>query len=77
MIPFAVFAVAVVVAGIACYVIGYRACEDKWRDGMTENVTKMVESKLSEIRGLYDETYRNVLRHLVEIIKEEKENGQK
>ena len=77
MIPFVVFAVAVVVAGIACYVIGYRVCEDKWRDGMTENVTKMVESKLGEIRDLYEETYRNVLRHLVEILKEEKENGQK
>ena len=77
MIPFVVFVVAVIVAGIACYVIGYRACEDKWRDGVSENVAKMVESRMGEIRELYDETYRNVLRHLVEILKEEKENGQK
>ena len=75
MVHFGVAVTAIIITGILAYIIGYRACNENWRNGLSERVNKMVDEKIGEVRALYDETYRNVLRHLVEIIKEE-ENGQ-
>ena len=74
MVHFGVAATAIIVTSILAYIIGYRACNENWKNGLSERVNKMVDEKIGEVRALYDETYRNILRHLVEIIKEETNN---
>lgn len=73
------FAIALlIVAGVAYY-LGYRACETKWLEHTQEQVNELIAKKIEEVGALYDETYKNVLAHLMEIAKkaEEKNNGQK
>ena len=68
--------ILMVVLGIVCYRFGYKMCENDWRDRLEERVTELINEKLNEVRALYDETYRNVLRDLLAIKKEvEEENS--
>ena len=71
VVEFWLFATAVCIVAFIAYYIGYRACNDKWQNGLAEQVSKMAGEKLEEIRQLYDETYRNVIHNLVEVVAEE------
>ena len=71
VVEFWLFAIAVCIVAFAAYYIGYRACNDRWNSGLSERVNEMVGEKLEQVRQLYDETYRNVIRNLVEVVKEE------
>lgn len=64
----------------ACYVsyrFGYTMADNKWKAEYEERISELVVQKLDEIKGLYEETYRNVFRSLLGVYKEveeEKEN---
>ena len=77
VVEFWLFVIAVCIVAFVAYYIGYRACNDKWKNGLAEQVSEMAGEKLEEIRQLYDETYRNVIRNLIVVVKEEieKKNG--
>jgi hypothetical protein len=73
---FWIYLIAGLIIGFAGYYIGYKNAENTFKAKLEEHVGEMLNEKIEQVKGLYEETYRNVLRHLVEIIKEE-ENGQK
>ena len=78
MVEFWVFIVAILLVAGCAYYIGYRACNEKWKDGLSDEVNKMLQVKIGEISQLYEETYRNVFRDALKIMKEEiKKDGQK
>ena len=64
----------------ACYVsyrFGYTMADNRWKAEYEERISELVIQKLDEVKGLYEETYRNVFRSLLgvyEEVKEEKEN---
>ena len=62
--------VGIVVVAIAAYLLGYNANNQKWMNETTERVNQLVSEKINEVGQLYDESYRNVLKHLFEIVDE-------
>ena len=61
----------------ASYRFGYTMADNKWKAEYEERISELVVQKLDEIKGLYEETYRNVFRSLLGVYKEveeEKEN---
>lgn len=61
----------------ASYRFGYTMADNKWKTEYEERISELVVQKLEEIKGLYEETYRNVFRSLLGVYKEveeEKEN---
>ena len=61
----------------ASYRFGYTMADNKWKSEYEERISELVIAKLDEIKGLYEETYRNVFRSLLgvyEEVEEEKEN---
>ena len=75
VVEFWLFATAVCIVAFAAYYIGYRACNNRWQDEWSDKVSDMVGEKIEQVRQLYDETYRNVVRELVEVVKKEVENN--
>ena len=75
VVEFWLFAIAVCAVAFAAYYIGYRACNNQWQDEWSDKVSDMVGEKIEQVRQLYDETYRNVVRELVEVVKKEVENN--
>lgn len=60
-----------VALGVAAYKFGYTIAQNKWQEIAEEHISDLVEVEIEKIRALYDETYRNVFRHAVQILKEE------
>ena len=61
----------------ASYRFGYAMADNKWKVEYEERISELVVQKLDEIKGFYEETYRNVFRSLLGVYKEveeEKEN---
>lgn len=79
MIPFWVVIIAIVVTAILAYCIGYKNAENIFKARLEEHIGEMLNEKIEQVKGLYEETYRNVLRTFVKVAKEEieKEKGQK
>ena len=71
MINFWIAAAGILVATILGYWVGYRACQEHWQKNMTEEVNQLIQTEISKVGEVYDETYRNVIRHLITIIQEE------
>ena len=71
---FGIFVIAIIIVAIAGYLLGYRACDENWRKETSERVNKMVEEKIKDVGALYEETYRNVLRHMLLLLKDEDNN---
>lgn len=59
------------ILGFACYRFGYKMAENKWEDIVNDKLSELAMVEINKIRELYDETYRNVFRHAVQILKEE------
>ena len=59
------------IVGIAGYLLGQKAGKEFWREHIEEMAIKMFEERIQEVRDLYEETYRNVLKHILVIAKEE------
>lgn len=73
-----ILTVIVAAVGIGCYYIGRHSVKQEFREALEGQVMELLEKKMEEVRALYDETYRNVLRHLLNIKEElEDKNGQK
>lgn len=70
--------VIVAAVGIGCYYIGRHSVKQEFKEAVEDQVLELIEEKMESVRALYDETYRNVLRHLLNIKEElEEKNGQK
>ena len=70
--------IVVAAVGIGCYYIGRHSVKQEFREALEGQVMELLEEKMESVRALYDETYRNVLRHLLNIKEElEDKNGQK
>ena len=77
MIPFWVVVTAIVITAIFAYYIGYKNAENTFKARIEERIGEMLNEKIEQVRGLYEETYRNVLRTFVKVAKEEiKKDGQ-
>ena len=73
-----ILTIVVAAVGIACYYIGRHSAKQEFREVMEGRVMDLLEEKMESVRAFYDETYRNVLRHLLNIKEElEEKNGQK
>ena len=59
------------IVGIAGYLLGHKDGKESWRETIEEMAVKMFEERIQEVRDLYEETYRNVLKHLVVLLKDE------
>ena len=60
-----------IIVGVAGYLLGQKSGKEFWQEHVDEMATKMLEEKVQEIRDLYEETYRNVLKHVVVLLKDE------
>jgi hypothetical protein len=73
-----IITIVVAAVGIGCYYIGRHSVKQEFREAIEGQVLELLEEKMESVRALYDETYRNVLLHLLNIKKElEDKNGQK
>ena len=59
------------IVGIAGYLLGRKDGKEYWKESIEEMAIKMFEERIQEVRDLYEETYRNVLKHILIIAKEE------
>lgn len=60
-----------IIVGIVGYLLGQKAGKEYWREHIQELAMQSLEEKIQEVRDLYEETYRNVLKHILVIAKEE------
>lgn len=72
-----IFVIAVIGVGIAGYLLGQKAGKDFWKEHIQELAMQSLEEKIQEVRDLYEETYRNVLKHVVVLLKEEMNKTEK
>ena len=74
---FWIYLIAGLIIGFAGYYIGYKNAENTFKAKLEEHVGEMLNEKIEQVKGLYEETYRNVLRTFVKVAKEEiKKDGQ-
>ena len=70
--------IVVAAVGIGCYYLGRYSVKQEFKEAVEDQVLELIEEKMESVRALYDETYRNVLRHILNIKEElEEKNGQK
>lgn len=70
MVSMWIAGIGIAATALIAYTLGHHASTKKWQDELCERVNQMVDAKIEEVGQLYNETYRNVLRHLFEIVDE-------
>jgi ATP-dependent protease HslVU (ClpYQ) peptidase subunit len=74
---FWIYLIAGLIIGFAGYCFGYKNAENAFKAKLEEHVGEMLNEKIEQVKNLYEETYRNVLRTFVKVAKEEiKKDGQ-
>ena len=66
-----------IILSVAMYRFGYKMCEFKWTELQRENIESLIETRIDEIRQLYDEVFRNAYRELLNKLDEEKNKSNK
>ena len=74
---FWIYLIAGLIIGFAGSYIGYKNAENTFKEKLEAHVGEMLNEKIEQVKELYEETYRNVLRTFVKVAKEEiKKDGQ-
>jgi hypothetical protein len=74
---FWIYLIAGLIIGFTGYYIGYKNAENTFKARLETHVSEMLNEKIEQVKNLYEETYRNVLRTFVKVAKEEiKKDGQ-
>ena len=68
---FWIYLIAGLIIGFAGYYIGYKNAESAFQAKLEAHVGEMLNEKIEQVKDLYEETYRNVLRTFVKVAKEE------